>query len=324
MPRTATFSVQPIGRHDSQEERLRLSPLDLVITQQYNNYALIFEVAKDSDKPAITETVRRALEATLGQCHHVAGTIEKNEYGDFSIVTKPDSTVPLVVQRFDAPRDQYPSFSQLERVHFCSGYLGDPALLTNQGMNMSSEASPNTSPAVAGFQITFIPDGMILTANIHHFAMDVTGASGLVHQLAAHCHSLGHGSSPPTWDESLIDRCRLIPLAVPEEAMVDPQPSAPRHPDWLPCAWLLFHIPLSKVAELKSLAMPTDESWISTYDAISAFLWRILSKNRAHIYEPDLRSPAIFGESVDMRSRCKCLALSKAIVLDNQYAVCLC
>ena len=158
---------------------------------------------------------------------------------------------------------------------------------------MSGEASPNTSPAVAGFQLTFIPGGMILTVNIHHFAMDVTGTSGLVHQLAAHCYSLEHGTSPPTWDASLIDRCRFIPPPIPEGAMVDPQLSPPRHPDWLSCAWLLFHIPPSKVAELKSLAMPTDGSWVSTYDAVSAFLWRVLSKNRAHIYKPDLRSLAI-------------------------------
>ena len=98
-------SVRPAGWDKPQEEWKRLSSLDLVITQHYNNYALIFEVEKDSGKLAIVGTVRRALEATLGQCRHVAGTIEKNEHGDFSIVTKPDSTVPLVVQWFDAPED---------------------------------------------------------------------------------------------------------------------------------------------------------------------------------------------------------------------------
>ena len=204
---------------------MRLSPLDLVITQQYNIYRLIFEVEKDSDKLGIAETVPRALKATLGKCRHVAGTIEKNKYGDFSIVTKPNNTVSLVVQWFDAPGVQYPSHSELERAHFCSGCLGHPALLTNQGMITSSEASPNTSPAVAGFQITLVPGGMIFTANIHHFAMDVTGTSGLLHQLAAHCYSLEHGTPPPTRDKSLIDRCRLIAPPILDDAMVDPQPS---------------------------------------------------------------------------------------------------
>ena len=292
---------------------MRLSPLDLVITQQYNNYALIFRMENDSDQPSIADTVRQALETTLSQCRHVAGTIEKNEYGDFSIVTKPDSTVPFVVQWVDAREDQCPTYPELESAHFCSERLGNPASLANQGMTKISEASANISPAVAGFQLNFIPGGMILTANIHHFAMDVIGTSSFVHQLAAHCHSLRHGTLSPFWDESLIDRRRLIPPLVPVEAMEDPQPSPPRHPDWLPCAWLLFHIPLSKIAELKSLAMPTDGSWISSYDAISAFLWRVLSKNRAHIYKPDLSSLAMFGESVDMRNRRKFLLYLQAV-----------
>ncbi|CAF9940792.1 MAG: hypothetical protein HETSPECPRED_002641 [Heterodermia speciosa] len=104
MPRKATFSVQPAGWAKSREEWMWLSPLDLVITQQYNNYALIFKVENESEKPSIADTVRQALETTLSQCRHVAGTIEKNEYGDFSIVTKPDSTVPLVVQWLELER----------------------------------------------------------------------------------------------------------------------------------------------------------------------------------------------------------------------------
>ena len=104
---------------------------------------------------------------------------------------------------------------------------------------MSSEASQNISPAVARFQLTFIPGRMTsLSMYTHFFAVDVTETSGYVHQLVAHCSSLGHRASPPTCDKSLIDRCRFIPPRVPVGAVVDPQPSPLRDPDWLSCAWL--------------------------------------------------------------------------------------
>lgn len=310
MPRKEVFEIRPAGWHNSEDEWFRLSLLDLIITQHYNNYALIFKLKQDSDKTAIPDTFRHALESTLGQCRHAVGTIESNEHGDFSIVKRHCSTVPLVVQWFDDPEDQHPSFSDLERVYFCSGELGDPTCLVNTEMTMTDEASPKTSPAVAGFQLNFIPGGLIFTANIHHFAMDVTGACGLIRQLAAHCYSLQHKTPPPTWDERLMDRSRFMPPPVPKEARVDPQPSAPRHHRWLPCSWLLFHISQSKLYELKQLATPDDGSWVSTYDALSAYLWRVLSKTRASIYKPDLHSPAIFLESVNMRKRCKRAAFS--------------
>ncbi|KXX76485.1 Trichothecene 3-O-acetyltransferase [Madurella mycetomatis] len=302
MHRKETFLIQPSGRCQHQEQT-RLSPLDFVITQHYNNYALIFELDKHTDTSAIVETFRSALEATLSQCRHVAGTIEKNRYGDFSIFSRPDSSVPLVIQCRDAPGDEFPSYSDIQRAHFVSGALGDPSLLTIPGMAMSSDASPRAKPAVAGFQLTFIRGGLVLTINVHHFAMDAVGASALVHHIASHCRSIVHGAAPPGWNRRLVDRSRFIPPRVPNAVTANPQQPAHRHPDWLPCSWLLFHISQSKLTELKRRAMPTDGSWISSYDAVVAFLWRVLSKNRAPIYKPDLGSPALFGESVNMRDR---------------------
>lgn len=304
MPRRKVLYIRPAGWETAQHEYFRLSPLDLVVTQHYNNYALIFEKIAQSDYEIIVDTVYRALQATLGQCRHIVGTIERDSQGDFTIVKKPSSTVPFVVQRLDGTEDNCPSLRDLRKSHFCSGILGDPTRLSNAGMSMASEASPLIYPPVAGFQLTFISGGMILTTSIHHFAMDITGTNGLIQQLATHCYSLRYGFPQPTWDEALLDRSLFRLPPIPEEAKIDQKPASTRHPQWLPCTWLLFHIPRSNLYKLKQLAMPAD-SWISTYDALSAYLWRVLSKTRAQIYKPNLDQPAIFLESVNMRSRSK-------------------
>ncbi|KAI1372418.1 acyltransferase [Hypoxylon crocopeplum] len=70
-----------------------------------------------------------------------------------------------------------------------------------------------------------------------------------------------------------------------------------------PSVALLLHLPKSKAAELKKLASPTDGSWISTYDAYSAFLWRHLSKHRAALYNSPPEESSLWGEAINMRSR---------------------
>ncbi|KAI5862016.1 transferase family-domain-containing protein [Durotheca rogersii] len=300
--RTETFQIRPSGPQAEQEEAFRLSPLDLIVTQNYSTWALIFKL-ESADTAAIAETFKRALAATLGQCRHFVGTVEKGEGGSFSIVKKPDSTARFDVKWLDGPGDDFPSFAELERAKFSSQSLGDPGLLTIEGMSMASKRPPGTSPEVSGFQLTFIPGGMIFNVHKHHAVCDVTGTTSLVHQIADHCYSIRHGTPPPAWDEAFMDRSRFIPPPVDPKDQVQPPPPPPRHPDWLPCSWLLFHLPQSRVAELKQLAAPGDGTQISTYDALTAFLWRVMMRNRAQIYLPDLSLPAVFLESVNMRGR---------------------
>ncbi|KAI0434027.1 transferase family-domain-containing protein [Xylaria sp. FL1042] len=297
-----TYHIRPNGPLASSAESFRLSTIDHVVTQHYSIWALIFRL-EDASTSNILDIFKRALETTLGQCRHFVGKIEVNEHGDFSIVKRPDSTVRLDVRWLDGPGSQYPSFSELEAAMFSCQSLGDPALLTIKGMTMGCERHPSTGPDVAGFQLNFIPGGLIFTVHRHHLVCDVSGLASLVRQIAENCSAVIKGTAPPSWDEGFMDRSRFTTPTVPVENQIEPPPARKRHPDWLPCSWLLFHIPESKVTELKRLATPNDGTWISTYDALVAIIWRVISKNRALIYKPDLSAPALFMEAVNMRNR---------------------
>lgn len=89
--------------------------------------------------------------------------------------------------------------------------------------------------------------------------------------------------------------------SVPKDELVDGPPLPPPYPH-MELASILVHIPRSKAAELKKLATPS-KGWISTYDALSAFFWRQLTKIRAPHYKADLSSTPYFGEPVNMRPR---------------------
>ena len=314
MPRKEKFSVRPLG-FETSEEWFRLSILDIVIPPNYNTYAIIFK-HDHSDETAVIRTFKCAIEATLQQCRHLIGTVEKNKYGDYSIVRKAESTVEFVVQWLNSPSDNYPSYSDLERANFTCAGLGDPAILSIEGMPKSRR--PDDSPVLVGFQLNFIPNGFIFTVHIHHFAVDMTGTTSLIRQIADHCYSIQNGTPKPSWDEALLDRSRFIAPDIALEDQIDPMPKPQRHPDWLPCSSLLFHLPPRKSEQLKQLATPSDGTWISAYDALTAVLWRVIARNRAQIYKPDLESPAIFGEPINMRSRCKSL---KVTLFYSSYSI---
>ncbi|KAK4232880.1 hypothetical protein C8A03DRAFT_48384 [Achaetomium macrosporum] len=125
----------------------------------------------------------------------------------------------------------------------------------------------------------------------HHYANDVMGWAGFTHQLAENCRAALTKTAFPAWDPLCLDLSRLIKKEVPEEVKVDGRPPSERYPDHKIGQSLLFHLPKSKAAELKELTAAADGSWISTYDAFSAFIWRTLTR---------LRAPA---EAVDMRRR---------------------
>ncbi|KAI0899509.1 transferase family-domain-containing protein [Annulohypoxylon nitens] len=294
-----TFHLDPSNCDKSQEEWFRLSVLDLYNTQNYSTHALIFKL-QDSAKAHIIETFKRGIEATLGQCRHLVGTIRENEYGDYSIVREPESTVRFDVQWLD----DYPSYTSLEKANFTGRSLGNPARLTIEGMTMACKRLPDTSPPMVAFQLNLIPGGLIFTVHQHHAALDMDGTVSLVHQIANHCYSIVKGTAPPSWNEELMDRSRFF-SNVPYEKKIDPPPMPGKSQDWFPCSWLLFHLPQSKAAELKQLCAPdrSQGAWISTYDALVAFLWRVVSKHRAQIYKQDLTQTALFFEPVNMRSR---------------------
>lgn len=305
MPKKLEFRLFPLDyENDPEEERFRLSTLDYLTACSYNNYALFFEL-NDEDKKRTAAVLKAGLERTLSQCRHLVGTIEKNEDGDHSFVKKRDSTVGFIVQWLDSDEDTFPSFSGIEKSHFTSSSLGDIRILSVYPMANweGPESSPNSSPAVSAFQANFIPGGLIFNMHHHHYANDVMGWASFTRQLAENCYSLINNTPAPSWDPACLDHTRFISKIILEEDKVD-SPSPPdRHDGHLQQSSLFIHLPKSKAKQLKTLATPDDGSWISSYDAFSALIWRVLTKHRANLYKPDLEVPILWGEAVNMRRR---------------------
>lgn len=130
MPNIEEHWVYPT--HVTHYESFRLATIDLMVPPIYSTYSLVFQLDQTCDKHRIIRWLRNSLEMTLGQCRQLVGTIEKNEFGDFSVVRTINSGARLEIQWLD--EEDFVSYSELEGHNFSSCAFGDIETLCVDGM----------------------------------------------------------------------------------------------------------------------------------------------------------------------------------------------
>ncbi|KAF3799582.1 hypothetical protein GCG54_00002285 [Colletotrichum gloeosporioides] len=288
MAKQQIYQLRPCGwENDPEEEKFKVSTLDYLTAQVYCNYAVFFRPL-DEKTPRVVEILKAGLERTLAQARHMNGSIEKDPEGGHSFTKKKGSTVAFHIKWLDDPSDaeRYPSFDDIHKANYNAVILGDQRL-----------------PVTSAFKANFVRGGLVFNMHHHHYANDVMGWAGFTHQLAENCYAIVHGTPFPSWDPACNDLSRLTKPDPPEELRVSGRPPPERHPGHKGGVDLLYHLPKSKAAMLKELAKPKDGTWISTYDAFAAFLWRHTVRVRAPIFETDPDSKIFWCEPVDMRRR---------------------
>lgn len=118
--------LRPTGwESDPEEERFKLSVIDCVPTCSYNHYVVFWRLG-DEEKEKAVDVLRRGLEQTLSEARHLCGTIEKDAEGGHSFVKRRDSTVRLLIRRYDtADHAHRPSMDDMVATHFAGRTLGD-------------------------------------------------------------------------------------------------------------------------------------------------------------------------------------------------------
>lgn len=284
-----------------------LSTNDYLAAPIFLQFGLYFSLPDDEERDPVLRLLMISLEETLSQCRFLGGTIQKNEYGDYSIVVRTEDTVPFTIHWIDEPEnDAYvPSYADLEKSSFASTKTGDiTQFWLEEIASGTASSSPDNNPLLLGIQVNLLPGGMVLVVHYHHWAMDFTGFASFIHQWAENSRALATEKPLPRLNpiclhRSLLDRH----LEITEDAQIDAAPIPPAHPGYLPVSLLLFHLTRSKAQKLKNLATPEMGPRISTYDAFTSLWWRLLSKHRVKTYHVDVQSPAVFFEVISIRNR---------------------
>ncbi|KZV83898.1 hypothetical protein EXIGLDRAFT_727843, partial [Exidia glandulosa HHB12029] len=277
-------------------ERYALSTLDYYVPFAYVPQMLYFRCSEPD-----VELLRSSVEKLLARFHCLAGTL----------VPAPDDPRPGRLE-ISAP------FLSVDEIFSVKDLRVDPTIDYERAQVAGEHIHLLTpgwffapAPAqVMRVQLTLLRGGCTLCWALHHAFVDGAGSGSVLRALATLCR----GETP---DELLFDR-GVAAFYRPNTFPTTPTPKWEDHPEYFeapldapfgmppPCVQRVLWFSGPALVELKTLCAPSsedpDQRWVSTNDAMAAFLWNRISVARVKAgIDPSL--PSMFGMSVDARRR---------------------
>ncbi|KAL8721931.1 MAG: hypothetical protein Q9225_001487 [Loekoesia sp. 1 TL-2023] len=309
----------------SEQTTVMLTPLDNIMPRVYTRLVLAFSHVEQSSVAKLSEIRSKlvtGLEETIKQVPLLAGKVSSVPGGSGRQCVVPSEGLKLYIR--DLSDQLCWSYHDLERTKFPLASLDGTVLSPIDFFSLHAE------PEVAFAQINFLDYGVLLTFCVHHAIMDITGVATILRIWAKHTVAASTTTDSPLADgdadfsmpfldrKTLLGSSDLRSNAIPEkfpqyrfaaavpsssEIKNDERPTASALPSMTA---KIFHFPPSSLKELKDMGQPTQPSdaFVSTNDALSAFLWHSIAKARFSISLPEASPPvSALGFAVDGRSR---------------------
>ena len=286
----------------------------------YTQICLCFPLADGSSDSAVINTLTKGLERLTASFPWLAGQVVNEgscpgSSGVFKI--KSLATLPRLVVKDLRNSLSMPTVDALRRASFPFKMLDETIIAPCKTIPVHSDESASNSVPVFLVQANFITGGLLLTFVSQHQAMDMPGHGQIMRLFSKACRN-----EPFTTEElssGNLPRGKLIPLLDnsyeqgPELAhqILKPTPPHPNSnssndqsaPTSSPkYTWTYFNFHPTSLAALKSLATKTmtfPSGYISTDDALSAFIWQ--SVIRARLARLNPKTETTFARAVDVR-----------------------
>lgn len=281
----------------------------------YTQICLCYPLSSDEYNIAkVTQILKKGLDVLAANFPWLAGqVIEEN--GIIKIVPF-EKTPRLVIKdlrqnawNWEMMQQKNFPFSMLDESIFCPRN-------TIPGMPNETEEQKNTAP-VLYIQASFIDGGLILSFVAHHGTMDMTGQGHVIDLFSKACSNTTFTDKELQWGN--CERVNIIPFlddswhpgAEFEHQVVKPQTSLPAKSDDMteqqsssPAAssWAYFSFSTDSLSSLKSIASESlfgGVEYISTDDAVTAFIWQATIRARLPRLDPNLT--VNFARAVDAR-----------------------
>ncbi|KAK4073242.1 uncharacterized protein Triagg1_5522 [Trichoderma aggressivum f. europaeum] len=283
----------------------------------------------------IVSTLKSGLQRLTANFPWIAGqvVVEDEETGNSGVFKiKELQEIPCLVVKDLRTDTSAPTMMELREANF-------PMRMLNE----SVVAPRSTFPAVDAvigrdhgspvflLQANFIVGGLVITFLGQHQTMDIMGQGQIMHLLSKACYDESF-----TADELFsgnLQRQNLIPILDnyqlgPELARHLATPTGPsRHAldkderEPAQTLWASFTFRPTSLATLKSTAamtLPSGSSFISTDDALSAFIWQSIMRARADRLPPDIETT--FARAIDVRSYVNVPVTYTGMVQNMTYA----
>ncbi|KAF4784374.1 trichothecene 3-O-acetyltransferase [Colletotrichum scovillei] len=254
----------------------------------YTQIAVCFSVKDDQSYANITKTLSSGLERLTASFPWVAGQIinegaSEGNTGIFKIVPH-EATPPLIIK--DLRKDPaVSSMNNMKASQFPFSMLDESVICPRPTLPIDPKLVGKPEPVLIT-QATFIKGGLILAFLGHHQVLDGTGQGQLIKLLSKACK--GEEFTEEEVATGNLTRHNIIPLLEdykggPEtDAMIN-KPSATPAATPATCSWAYFDFSSASLSALKSLSSETIKSgYITTDDAVTAFVWQSISRIRAN------------------------------------------
>lgn len=267
--------------------------------QIYTQICLCFSVTDPSSSHStiIINTLTNGLERLSASFPWIAGQVV-NADGIYKI--KSFERIPRLVVKDLRNDPSIPTMDDMKQANFPMSMLDETIIAPRNTLPGTCGETPSDTTPVFLLQANFIIGGLLLTFVGGHQTMDMTGQSQIIRLLAKACHNEEFTSEEVSWGNH--PRRDIIPFL--DEPLSTPSlpgrpPAAPSPPPEF--SWANFSFHPTSLAALKSLATKTISSanYISTDDALSAFIWQSVVRARLSRLNPT--SETTFARAVDPR-----------------------
>ncbi len=286
----------------------------------YTQICFCFPMSDACSQSLITNALTNGLERLSASFPWLAGQVVNEGSGEgnsgiFKI--KPWEKIPRLVVKDGRNDPSIPTMDALRQANFPFSMLDESIVAPRKTLPGSPEELLSDPAPVFLLQATFITGGLLLTFVGNHQTMDMTGQGQVMDLFSKACRSeqftseelssgnLARRNLIPFLDDSYEQGSELayqvakptpshLTLSGTKDHLAPPPPPE--------CTWAYFSFESSSLAFLKSLATRTitlPSGYISTDDALSAFIWQSVMRARCPRLSPTVK--VTFGRAVDVR-----------------------
>ncbi|KAI0870728.1 hypothetical protein GGS24DRAFT_474257 [Hypoxylon argillaceum] len=306
------------------QEHRKFSALDEMLPAFYYCYLLCFPVSSNG-KASTSELLQTSLSSLAAERPYLTGTVRR----DMESSVRKGHLILDIPTPFE---DLRIVFNDLTGSN--SDWKETYQDLTDAGMPPHKLDARFLAPLTAGIgetrkvmsvQANFVHGGLLLAFCFHHNFVDAYGAGRIISRFSEHCNGtvdLKHVAEPARASTDLGDTGDLLDIELLkkqykfEDLERDPNlwrlnclefrgVNDFRWPDFIPSLLpvrkppvisSIFSFSLDALAEIKAMARPNQSgAWVSTNDALVAFLWR-------HVMRARFPSSITEGEPPDRKS----------------------
>ena len=277
------------------------------INRLYTQLTFCFAVSDDS-LDSLVRTLKEGIARLSANFPWVAGKVV-NDNGRFKIAPLEKSAHFVVRDLRCDP--SVPDWDTIRRANFPFSMLDESVVAPYKTLAVTDVSALELPVFIV--QANFIAGGLLLTFNAQHGSMDMAGQSQIISLLAKACR--GEVFSQSELSIGNMNRRNIIPLLdnyVPgselKEQNVMDHPNGNIEPIQVQSppgeyTWVYFAFSGPSLAALKAHASKTiaPETFVSTDDALSAFVWQSLSRARLARYHTQRSAQTTLSRNVDAR-----------------------